>query len=171
MEAKLQSNGDILLHFGVKGMRWGVRKSKAQRIADRRQKRIKKAQQKFNRMKAKEAKQLGKLGITSYTLNKRIKLRNNATKELDAKLRYLQRNKRKNRDAIKYAKQSKDYYKNLNDLAYNRIEKNTRNKKILATMAAVGGVAMSVPGVRKDVQKGATKIYYKLKNKAMQGSR
>lgn len=170
MEAKLQSNGDILLHFGVKGMRWGVRKSKAQRISDRRQKRIKKAQQKLNQMKAKEAKQLGKLGITNYTLNKRIKLRNNATKELDAKLRYLQRNKRKNRDAIKDAKQSKDYYKNLNDLAYNRIEKNIRNKKAVAAIAAVGGAAMSVPAVRKDVQKGATKAYYKLKNKAMQGS-
>lgn len=165
MEAKLQSNGDILLHFGVKGMRWGVRKSKAQRIADRRQKRIKKAQQKFKRMKAKETKQLGKLGITNYTLNKRIKLRNNATKELDAKLRYLQRNKRKNRDAIKDAKQSKDYYKNLNDLAYNRIEKNIRNKKAVAAITAVGGAAMSVPAVRKDVQKGATKVYYKLKNK------
>lgn len=171
MEAKLQSNGDILLHFGVKGMRWGVRKSKAQRLADRRQKRINKAQQKFNRMKAKETKQLGKLGITNYTLNKRIKLRNNATKELDAKLRYLQRNKRKNRDAIKDAKQSKDYYKNLNDLAYNRIEKNIRNKKAVAAIAAVGGAAMSVPAVRKDVQKGATKVYYKLKNTAMKYGR
>lgn len=170
MEAKLQSNGDILLHFGVKGMRWGVRKSKAQRIADRRQKQIVKAQQKFKKMKAKETKQLGKLGITNYTLNKRIKLRNNATKELDAKLRYLQKNKRKNRDAIKDVKQSKDYYKNLNNLAYNRIEKNMRNKKIVAAIATVGGAAMSVPAVRKDAQKGASKVYYKLKNKAMQGS-
>ncbi|CRH85992.1 Uncharacterised protein [Chlamydia trachomatis] len=116
-------------------------------------------------MKAKETKQLGKLGITNYTLNKRIKLRNNATKELDAKLRYLQKNKRKNRDAIKDVKQSKDYYKNLNDLAYNRIEKNMRNKKAVAAITAVGGAAMSVPAVRKDVQKGATKVYYKLKNK------
>ena len=28
MEAKLQPNGDILLHYGVKGMRWGIRKQR-----------------------------------------------------------------------------------------------------------------------------------------------
>ena len=28
MEAQLQPNGDILLHYGVKGMRWGVRKKR-----------------------------------------------------------------------------------------------------------------------------------------------
>lgn len=170
MEAKLQSNGDILLHFGVKGMRWGVRKPKAQRLADRRKKQITKAEKKFKRMKSKEAKQLDKLGVTSYTLNKRIKLRNNATKELDAKLRYLQKNKSKNRDAIKNAKQTKNYYRNLNDLAYNRMEKNARNKKILAALATVGGTAMSVPAVRKDVQRGAGKVYHRLKKKAMNGS-
>lgn len=169
MEAKLQSNGDILLHFGVKGMRWGVRKPKAQRLADRRKKQITKAEKKFKRMKSKEAKQLDKLGVTSYTLNKRIKLRNNAAKELDAKLRYLQKNKSKNRDAIKNAKQTKNYYRNLNDLAYNRMEKNARNKKILAALATVGGTAMSVPAVRKDVQRGAGKVYHRLKKKAMNG--
>lgn len=171
MEAKLQPNGDILLHFGIKGMHWGVRRSKTQRIADRRKKQIAKIANKRNQMKAKETKQLGKLGITNYTLNKRIKLRNNATKELDAKLRYLQRNKRKNHEAIKDAKQSKDYYKNLNELAYNRIEKNNRNKKVLTAIAAVGGAAMSVPAVRKDVQSGVGKVYHKLKNKAMRGGR
>lgn len=171
MEARLQPNSDILLHHGVKGMRWGVRKPKAQRLADRRKKQIAQAEKKFKRMKSKEAKQLGKLGVTSYTLNKRIKLRNNATKALDAKLKYLQKNKSKNHDAIKNAKQTKNYYKNLNDLAYNRMERNTRNKKILAALATVSGTAMSVPAVRKDVQKGASKVYYKLKNKAMNGGR
>lgn len=171
MEARLQPNGDILLHHGVKGMRWGVRKPKAQRLADRRKKQIAQAEKKFKRMKSKEAKQLGKLGLTNYTLNKRIKLRNNATKELDAKLRYLQKNKGKNREAIKNAKQTKNYYKNLNELAYNRMERNTRNKKILAALATVSGTAMSVPAVRKDIQKGTSKVYYKLKNKAMNGGR
>lgn len=171
MQAKLQPNGDILLHYGVKGMRWGVRKSKAQRVADRRKRQIAKAEKKYKQMKSKESKQLGKLGVLSYTLNRRIKLRQNATKELDAKLRYLQKNKSKNREAIKDSKQTKDYYNTLNDLAYDRIRKNKRNKKVLGAIAAVGGTAMTVPAVRKDVQKGAGKAYYKLKNKAMKGSR
>ena len=171
MQAKLQPNGDILLHYGVKGMRWGVRKSRAQRAADRRKRQIAKAEKKYKQMKSKESKQLGKLGVLSYTLNRRIKLRQNATKELDSKLRYLQKNKGKNRDAIKDAKQSRDYYNTLNDLAYDRLRKNKRNKIILGAIAAVGGTAMSVPAVRKDVQKGTSKAYYKLKNKAMKGSR
>lgn len=171
MQAKLQPNGDILLHYGVKGMRWGVRKSRAQRAADRRKRQITKVKKKYERIKAKEKKQLTKVGITNYTLNRRIKLRQNATKELDSKLRYLQKNKGKNRDAIKDAKQSRDYYNTLNDLAYERLRKNKRNKIILGAIAAVGGTAMSVPAVRKDVQKGAGKAYYKLKNKAMRGGR
>lgn len=171
MQAKLQPNGDILLHYGVKGMRWGVRKSKTQRAADRRRRRMEKAKKKVSKAKAKQTKQLSKLGVTGYTLNRRIKLRQNATKELDSKLRYLQKNKSKNRDAIKDAKQTKEYYNNLNDLAYDRIRRNRRNKKILGAIGAVGGAAMSVPAVRKDVQKGASKAYYKLKNKAMKGGR
>lgn len=171
MQAKLQPNGDILLHHGVKGMRWGVRKSKTQRAADRRRRRMEKAKKKASKAKAKETKQLSKLGVTRYTLNRRIKLRQNATKELDSKLRYLQKNKGKNRDAIKDTKQTKEYYNNLNDLAYDRIRKNKRNKKIVGTIAAVGGTAMSVPAVRKDIQKSAGKAYYKLKDKAMKGSR
>ena len=171
MEAKLQSNGDILLHYGVKGMRWGVRKSRAQRAADRRRRKIERAKKKVAKAKAKETKQLGKLGATNYTLNRRIKLRQNATKKLDSKLRYLQKNKGKNRNAINDAKQTKDYYDNLNVLAYDRLRKNKRNRKILGAIAAVGGTAMSVPAVRKDIQKSAGKAYYKLKNKAMKGSR
>ena len=171
MQAKLQPNGDILLHYGVKGMRCGVRKSRTQRAADRRKSQITKVKKKHEGMKAKEKKQLGKLGVTNYTLKRRIQLRQNATKELDSKLRYLQKNKGKNRDAIKDAKQSRDYYNTLNDLAYNRLRKNTRNKMILGAIAAVGGTAMSVPAVRKDVQKGTSKAYYKLKNKAMRGGR
>ena len=171
MQAKLQPNGDILLHYGVKGMRWGVRKSRAQRAADRRKRQITKAKKKHERIKVKEKKQLAKLGVTNYDIERRIKLRTNATKKLDAKLRYLQKNKGKNRNAINDAKQTRDYYNDLNVLAYDRLRKNKRNKKILGTMAAVGGTAMSVPAVRKDIQKSAGKAYYKLKNKAMKGSR
>ena len=171
MQAKLQPNGDILLHYGVKGMRWGVRKSRTQRAADRRKRQITKAKKKHERLKAKEKKQLTKVGIINYAINRRIKLRTNATKELDSKLRYLQKNKGKNRDAIKDTKQTKEYYNNLNDLAYDRIRRNQRNKKIVGTIAAVGGTAMSVPAVRKDIQKSAGKAYYKLKDKAMKGSR
>lgn len=171
MQAKLQPNGDILLHYGVKGMRWGVRKSRTQRAADRRKRQITKAKKKHERLKAKEKKQLTKVGIINYYIKRRIKLRTNATKELDSKLRYLQKNKGKNRDAIKDAKQTKEYYNNLNDLAYDRIRRNQRNKKIVGTIAAVGGTAMSVPAVRKDIQKSAGKAYYKLKDKAMKGSR
>ena len=47
MQAKLQPNGDILLHYGVKGMRWGVRKSRAQRAADRRKRQITKVKKKY----------------------------------------------------------------------------------------------------------------------------
>lgn len=171
MQAKLQPNGDILLHYGVKGMRWGVRKSKNQRAADRRRRRMESAKKKVSKAKAKETKQLRKVGVIGYTLNRRIKLRQNATKELDSKLRYLQKNKGKNRDAIKDAKQSRDYYNDLNVLAYERLRKNKRNKMILGAIGAVGGAAMSVPAVRKDVQKGASKAYYKLKDKAMKGVR
>ena len=171
MQAKLQPNGDILLHYGVKGMRWGVRKSKTQRAADRRRRRMESAKKKVSKAKAKETKQLRKVGVIGYTLNRRIKLRQNATKELDSKLRYLQKNKGKNRDAIKDAKQSRDYYNDLNVLAYERLRKNKRNKMILGAIGAVGGAAMSVPAVRKDVQKGASKAYYKLKDKAMKGVR
>ena len=60
MEAKLQSNGDILLHFGVKGMRWGVRKSKAQRLADRRKRKVEKAKKKLARSEARDKKSLNK---------------------------------------------------------------------------------------------------------------
>ena len=81
----------------------------------------------------------------------------------------MQKNKRKNRDAIRDAKQTKDYYADLNDLAYERIRRNKRNKKILATIGAVGGTAMSVPAVRKDIQKHVGNVYFKLKKKAMNG--
>lgn len=171
MEAKLQPNGDILLHYGVKGMRWGVRKSKAQRAADRRKRKIERAKKKVAKAKARDQKSLTNVGLTSRGINKRVKLRKNATRELDAKIRYLKKNPKRNADKIREYRNLKGDYDTLNALAYNRLDANRRNMKVAKTLATVGGAAMSVPGIRKDVHKTATKTYYKLKNKAMKGSR
>ena len=171
MQAKLQPNGDILLHYGVKGMRWGVRKSKAQRAADRRRRKIERAKKKVARAKAKEQKSLTKVGLATSGINKRVNLRKNATRELDAKIRYLKKDPKRNANKLREYRNLKGEYQTLNALAYNRLDANRRNKKIAKGAMTVGAAAMSVPGIRKDVQKNATKAYYKLKNKAMKGSR
>lgn len=167
MEAKLQSNGDILLHFGVKGMRWGVRKSRSQRIADRRKRKIERAKKKLAKVDAREKKTLTKVGLTSYGINKRVNLRKNATRDLDSKIRYLKKNPKRNANKLREYRNLKGEYQTLNALAYNRLNTNRRNKQVAKTALTVAGVAMSVPGIRKDVQRGATKAYYKLKKKAM----
>lgn len=167
MEAKLQSNGDILLHFGVKGMRWGVRKSRSQRAADRRARKIKSAERKVAKVKARDQKSLTKVGLASRGINKRVNLRKNATRELDAKIRYLKKDPKRNADKIREYRNLKGDYQTLNALAYNRLDANRRNVKIAKTLATVGGAAMTVPGIRKDVQRGATKGYYKLKKKIL----
>lgn len=167
MEAKLQPNGDILLHYGVKGMRWGFRKSRAQRNADRRRRKVERAKKKLAKTEAKDKKALTKIGLTTTGINKRVNLRKNATRELDAKIRYLKKDPKRNAKKLREYRNLKGDYQTLNALAYNRLNANRRNKQIAKTAAAVGGVAMSVPGIRKDVQKNATKAYYKLKNKAM----
>lgn len=171
MQAKLQPNGDILLHYGVKGMRWGVRKSKAQRAADRRRRKIERAKKKVSRVKAKEQKSLTKIGLTTSGVNKRVNLRKNATRELDAKIRYLKKDPKRNANKLREYRNLKGDYQTLNALAYNRLSTNRRNKKIAKGATAVAATAMSVPGIRKDVQKNATKAYYKLKNKAMKYKR
>lgn len=171
MEAKLQPNGDILLHYGVKGMRWGVRKSKAQRAADRRKRKIERARKQVARAKAKDQKSLMTIGLTKTGINKRVNLRKNATRELDAKIRYLKKDPKRNAKKIREYRNLKGDYQTLNALAYNRLEANRRNMKVAKTIAAVGGAAMSVPAIRKDVQKNAGKAYYKLKNKAMKGGK
>lgn len=167
MEATMQPNGDILLHYGIKGMRWGIRKSKAQRAADRRRRKIERVKKKLAKADARDKKALTKVGLTSYGINKRVNLRKNATRELDAKIRYLKKDPKRNANKLREYRNLKDDYQTLNALAYNRLEANRRNKRVAKAALAVGGVAMSVPGIRKDVQKGATKAYYKLKNKAM----
>lgn len=167
MEAKLQPNGDILLHYGVKGMRWGVRKSKAQRAVDRRRRQVEKAKKKLAKADARDKKALNQIGLTSTGINKRVNLRKNANRELDAKIRYLKKDPKRNANKLREYRNLKGDYQTLNALAYNRLEANRRNKRIAKTALAVGGAAMSVPGIRKDVQKNATKAYYKLKNKAM----
>lgn len=171
MEAKLQPNGDILLHYGVKGMRWGVRKSRAQRAADRRRRKIERAKKKVAKAKAKEQKSLTKVGLTTSGINKRVNLRKNATRELDAKIRYLKKDPKRNAKKLREYRNLKGEYHTLNALAYNRINANSRNKKIAKRAMTVAATAMSVPGIRKDVQKNATKAYYKLKNKAMKYKR
>ena len=171
MEAKLQPNGDILLHFGVKGMRWGVRKSKAQRTADRRKRKIERAAKKLERAKKRDQRSLTKVGFTTTGINKRVNLRKNATRELDAKIRYLKKDPKRNANKLREYRNIKGEYHTLNALAYNRLNTNRRNKKIAKGLMTVGAVAMSVPGIRKDVQKNATDIYYKLKNKAMKYKR
>ena len=171
MQAKLQPNGDILLHYGVKGMRWGVRKSRAQRAADRRKRQITKAKKKIEKQKARDQKKLTTVGVTGRGINKRVNLRKNANRELDAKIRYLKKDPKRNEKKLREYRNLKGDYHTLNALAYNRLEANRRNMKVAKTLAAVGGAAMSVPGIRKDVQKNATKAYYKLKNKVMKGSR
>lgn len=171
MEAKLQSNGDILLHFGVKGMHWGVRKSKAQRLADRRKRKVEKAKKKLARSEARDKKSLNKIGLTTTGINKRVNLRKNATRDLDAKIRYLKKDPKRNAAKLREYRNLKGDYQTLNALAYNRLNANRRNMKVAKTLAAVGGAAMTVPGIRKDVQKGATKVYYKLKNTAMKYGR
>ena len=171
MEAKLQPNGDILLHYGVKGMRWGVRKSRAQRAADRRRRKIERAKKKVAKAKAKDQKSLTKVGLTTGSINKRVNLRKNATRELDAKIRYLKKDPKRNANKLREYRNLKGEYQTLNALAYNRINANRRNKKIAKGAMTVAATAMSVPGIRKDVQKHATKAYYKLKNKAMKYKR
>lgn len=165
MEAKLQPNGDILLHFGVKGMRWGVRKSKAQRSADRRRRKVDRARRKIARAKAREKRSLNTIGLTTTGINKRVNLRKNATRELDAKIRYLKKDPKHNEAKLREYRNLKGDYHTLNALAYNRLDANRRNMKVAKTLATIGGVAMTVPGVRKDVQRGATHLYYKAKNK------
>ena len=167
MEAQLQPNGDILLHYGVKGMRWGVRKSKEQRNADRRRRKIERAKKQLSKAEARKQKSLTKVGITSYGINHRVNLRKNATRELDAKIRYLKKDPKRNASKIREYRNLKGDYQTLNALAYNRLDTNRRNAQIAKAALAIGGAAMSVPGIRKDVQKNATKAYYKLKNKAM----
>lgn len=171
MEAKLQPNGDILLHYGIKGMRWGVRKSKAQRAADRRRRKIERAKKKLAKAKAREQKSLTKVGLTTGGINKRVNLRKNATRELDAKIRYLKKDPKRNANKLREYRNLKGEYQTLNALAYNRINANRRNKKIAKGVMTVAATAMSIPGIRKDVQKNATNAYYKLKNKAMKYKR
>lgn len=171
MEAKLQPNSDILLHHGVKGMRWGVRKSREQRAANRRRKRLEKARKTVAKNKAKEKANMTKIGLTNRTIKNRSNLRKNANRELDAKIRYLKKDPKRNAQKIKKYRNLKKDYEALNTIADNRIYANNRNKKIVKTVMAVGGTAMSVPAIRKDVHKASSKVYYKLKNKAMSGAK
>lgn len=164
-------DNDILQHHGVKGMRWGVRKSKAQRAADRRRRKIERAKKKVAKAKAKKQKSITNVGLTTSGINKRVNLRKNATRELDAKIRYLKKDPKRNANKLREYRNLKGEYQTLNALSYNRINANRRNKKITNGAMAVAATAMSVPGIRNDVQKNATKAYYKLMNKAMKYKR
>ena len=69
MEAKLQPNGDILLHFGVKGMRWGIRKQRKTKGRKRKTKKEDVKEKRFCKKATKQASDKGsKAALTAIAL-------------------------------------------------------------------------------------------------------
>lgn len=131
----------LLLHYGVLGMKWGVRKSrptKSQRL-----------KKKADRIRAREKKSKGKIGANPISRKHNIELRNNEIRSLDRRIRST-----RNKQQRAKLRQQKADLENLNVIAANR----SRNeKRIKWALGATVGTALAVPGVRDAVKRQVLK--------------
>lgn len=145
---------EILLHYGILGMRWGKRKTREQRVKE-----------KVARSRAKDERAMNRIGILDFSINRNMTLRKNRNRAIDTKVRELKKNKKKNQKEIAKLQDERRFNHDLNALAENR----QRNKrKIKSSLKVIGGLtagALSIPGVRDIASKKVKDLYEKIRKR------
>lgn len=118
---------DTLQHYGVKGMRWGQRRTKTQRIAD-----------KVKKREARESRSNNKVGIRNKTILKNQNSRKAEARKIDIKIRELKASKNPNTKAIRTLQDRRRDIHTLNNEADYRTRRNNSRKR---TAKRVGKVA------------------------------
>jgi len=142
---------EIILHYGILGMRWGKRKSREQRVME-----------KLARVRSKDKKTMEKIGITDFSIDRNRALRNKRNREIDSKIRSLKANK-KNFKEISKLQDERRFNNNLNVLADNRQKNKRRLKSTLNIVGAASAGILSIPGAREIASKKVKDAYYKIR--------
>lgn len=143
---------EILLHYGILGMRWGKRKSREQRVRE-----------KLARARSKDEKTMKKIGITDFSIDRNRTLRKKRNREIDTKIRSLKTNKKKNFKEISKLQDERRFNHNLNALADNRQKNKRRLKSTLKVAGTISAGVLSIPGVREIASRKVKDAYNKIK--------